>query len=261
MQHVECLVSAEQGLKYPSGVVYAQEENCLYICDMGNGRVMRYDFESHKLEKLKTYKNGTHPVKPLAITYLGKNNILLADATLNSIFSYKNGIWKEMQLRAYSFPLIGSIAATDERRIFVTDFLRNRICEVSGNQQVSVLDVPCHKPYGVFLLKDNLYITDTANQCVKIYNTISGTIHSILQGICAPIAITVSHEGMIYFSESRKLYCFNPHTGQIRVLINPVLWKQTGMHKLYHIGAITLAGSHQIVLTDTIQNEIYIIDR
>lgn len=256
VKEIVCVVRADGGICNPSSLYYDCKMNELYICDMGNARIVKYDCRYGKLKDLYLENfDQSELQKPLALTMDKENRLFVTDAQQNCIFQFKNG--KFVKLSAdVDINLPGSIAVGSNGSIYISDFHHNRILKWRyPDQAYGMDDIPCSQVYGIFYQSFCLYIADTGHHRILQYNTLTKTFTVSWSGI-VPIAVAVSGENTIYFSESRRLYCQDA-AGRRKLLLDRELWKKYGFDRLCHIGAIAVGKKNQLFFSDTIKNCIY----
>lgn len=256
IKEIVCIVRTNEGLCNPSSLYYDCRMNELYICDMGNARVVKYNCSYGKLKYLYLESSSQNELrKPLALTMDKENRLFVTDAQRNCIFQFRNG--KFMELSAdVDINLPGSIAVGSNGSIYISDFHHNRILKWRyPNQAYGMEDIPCSQVYGIFYRFPCLYIADTGHHRILQYNTLTKTFTVPCSGI-APITVAVSGENTIYFSENRRLYCLGA-AGRQELLLDRELWKKYNFDRLCHIGAIAVGQKNQLFFSDTIKNCIY----
>lgn len=255
IKEIACLIKADGGLNNPSSLYYDSREDELYICDMGNSRVVRY---LCKYDKLVDYRNSScenQLIKPLALTMDKEHRLYVTDIQRNSIFQIQNGSFYELPLDL-ELNLPGSIAVDQDGSVYVSDFHHDRILKWVYPNKCRVLeDIPCSHVYGIFCKWPCLYITDTGHNRLLKYNTRSKEFTTLWSRI-SPIAVAVDEENTIYFSENRLLYCLNAD-GRKDLLLDRELWRKYNFDRLCHIGAIAVGHKNQLFFSDTIKNCIY----
>ena len=256
---LRCIIGPEGGLYNPSGLAYCEDTGCLFLCDMQNGRVVQYDFGSGSCIALdNSCTNGKQLTKPLAITLHKSLGPIVADAFHNAIFAYRDNIWHEIGLKtATPVQLLGSIACDSCDKLYFTDFLNNFIYQMFPGDPAIRVPVDCDKPYGVFLHRENLYITDYGNNRLVRYDVNSGAQSRLDTGAIAPIAVTVDGNGTVYFSENRKLCMCRKQECFVETIVDKTVWSRYGLEKLCHIGAVASLSPGHLVFTDTIKNCVY----
>lgn len=255
MKKITCIVNENGGLCNPSSLFYDRITDELYICDMGNARVTKYLCRFNQLQDIQQKNQEKCLLKPLAITMDGSSRLLVTDALRNCIFQYRERSWFEIVLDI-EMNLPGSITTGEANCIYVSDFHNNRIIKWSSHKKVSVLEhIPCFNIYGIFYRTPYLYITDTGHKRIVRYHTLLNEFTILWRGI-SPIAVTVSEDDNIFFSENRQLYCLFSN-GEKRILLNSKLCMDYNLGRLYHIGAITTGHVNQLFFSDTIKNCVY----
>lgn len=255
---IEQIVHKENGLSYPSGLAYDQEDHVLYIVDMRGKRVRQLDLDRKSLWTIRDERGVI--AFPLAIT-LYKEGLLVTDTKKKAILQYTKSRWGQFEIdtgneRPLQFP--GSIAADESGNVYVADFTTDRICRIDGNtRKLTVLrDIRCHQPYGIFVRHQTLYVTDTGNKRILQYDLRMRTLLPYCEGISS-IAVAVHPNGRIYVSENRKLYQFDPRSKSLSLLLDASAWKRFSYPKLCHIGSLCVQNEADLIFTDTIKNTVY----
>lgn len=257
IRKINCIVKPDAGLCNPSNLYFSSKEEALYICDMGNARIVKYFFNSGKLEDIcKTVQNEKKLIKPLALTIDNAGNLFVTDVQHNCVFKYLDGGYSDIYINL-GLSLPGSITSGEEGSIYISDFHHNQIVKwLPTNKSFVLKDIPCSKMYGICCKFPYLYITDTGNNRIVRYHVLREQSETISWSGIAPIAIVVSDENTIYVSENRRIfYLFS--FGQCALLLDRNIWMQYKFERLGHIGAITIGDKNRLFFSDTIKNCIY----
>jgi len=258
------LLCPEAGLKNPSGMVYDQHNKLLWICDMGNRRILQYEMETGRVNEIPSNcGNGSKLGIPLAIALDADHRLVVTDVEHNTVFRF-NGGWEDIwPSGAVSLDFPGSITCDADRNIYIADFNNDRIVKAEPSGGISVMeDIHCKQPYGLYAHEDKLYVADTGNRRILRYHTHSGEREQdvILNGFASAISIALNNNGDIFYSENRRLFLL-PHGSQEPVLlIDSKRWRDYSFARLAHIGSLSPIGQDIILISDTVQNSIYEID-
>lgn len=254
---IHCIVKPDAGLCNPSSLYFDSTREELYICDMGNARVVRYFCPSGKLQDICPSREcGDLLKKPLALTMDGKKRLFVTDAERNCVLQYFNGGFSDISMGP-KLSLPGGITVGAEGAVYISDFHHNRIIKrCSANKAFVLKGIPCLQMYGIFYSHPWLYITDTGHNRIVRYHTIKECLEVIPWSEITPIAIAVSDDNRIFFSESRRMFCLYPN-GRKALLLDRRLWEKYNFGRLGHIGAIAIGNEGRFFFSDTIKNCIY----
>ena len=262
---IKLLIGKKYGLYNPSGICYDKGNNTLYISDMQNKRIVKFDMYNKSFLELpaKCDKNRICLKKPLAITLTSKNQLLITDAEHNCIFKYEDGFWNEIEWTNNTglyINLPGSIASDSKGNIFFSDFLNNRIINIDLLQRISVVqEIKCLKPYGICIYNDILYVTDTENNRILWLDLNTRSYGISIKSNFSPIAITADEDGDIYISGNRKIYLLHQKSKDLELILDINRWHEYNFTKLCHIGALKSISKDKLIFSDTIKNCIYTI--
>lgn len=256
IKKISCIVKSDAGLCNPSSLYFDGKKEELYICDMGNARVVKYFYFSRKLENIyHADQSGETLMKPLALTMDGENHLFVTDVQHNRIFQYRDGNFNGISIDL-RIGLPGSITVGEEGCVYISDFHQNRIIKWLPTNKVIVLrNIPCSKMYGIFYKFPYLYITDTGNNRIVRYHTLREELETVINSGISPIAIAVSDE-TIFFSENRRIFCLFSN-GRKLLLLDRKLWVKYDFERLGHIGAIAIGERKRLFFSDTIKNCVY----
>lgn len=256
-----CIIGKSAQLKFPSGILFDESYNILYISSMQESKVVKYSFHTNELKKLPNTcsRERGKLKKPLAICMNENKHLLVTDARHDCIFSYVDNIWEEVRFSGdIKMNLPGSITCDKEDNIFVTDFLNNRICKIDRYNRISIIkEIICQKPYGIYLSNHILYITDTAHNKIQWFNIITKEQGYIPESGLKPIAITADVDGDIYFSEMKRLFLYHQQSKKVELILDNKKWNRYHLARLCHIGAMVSVSKNRFIFSDTIQNCIY----
>ena len=123
-------------------------------------------------------------------------------------------------------------------------------------------NIKCKNPYGICLSEDGskLYITDTGNSRIGVYNTLNWDYSWLDVENKSAIALCVDGYGNLYFSETRKLYRFSLKTQRCELVINSEIWKSLYGTRLCHLGAVASISEDKLAISDTVKNNVYILN-
>lgn len=254
---INCIVKPEDGLCNPSSLYFDSRKEELYICDMGNARIVKYLYKFGKQQDICPSKGCDKMLqKPLALTMDGENRLFVTDVQHNYVLQYINGYFLELPINL-QLNLPGSIAVGDEGTVYVSDFHHNRIIKrCPTNKAFELKEIPCLQMYGIFYKNSWLYITDTGHNRIARYHTLKKDLEILPWSGIAPIAIAVGDDNRIYFSENRRIFCLFSN-GQKTLLLDRKRWGTCGFERLGHIGAIAIGDEKRLFFSDTIKNCIY----
>lgn len=254
---INCIVKPDAGLCNPSSLYFDNRKEELYICDMGNARVVRYFYCSGKLQDIGQDKeSGNLLIKPLALTMDGENHLFVTDVQRNCLLQYFNGSFFDIPIRQ-KLNLPGSVTVGDKGAVYISDFHHNRIIKRCPANNTFVLEeIPCLQMYGIFYKHFWLYITDTGHNRIVRYHTVKKYLEVIPWSGITPIAIAVGDDNRIYFSENRRIFCLFSD-GRKVLMLDKKLWKEYNFEGLGHIGAIAIKDEKSLFFSDTIKNCIY----
>ena len=112
-------------VSHPAGLAIDSEDR-LYVADLGNGRVQRFDTEGNFRGKFGEF------AKPYSVAVDAEDNVYVADFGAHSVGKYTpsgEALWvieeRGDQQGQLEMPL--SVAVDDEGRVYVADWGNNRI--------------------------------------------------------------------------------------------------------------------------------------
>jgi len=252
---------------YPSGICLNTQEKALYIADMYGSRICRLTRNGSRSALPNTTADGDTLRKPLAVCIAADQTLYIADAGHNRLFRMGPGDphWMPVRTGKFSFQLPGSIAVAPGGTLFATDFLKNRLVQITSDGETAILteDEACIlKPYGICLYQNQLFYTDTAHMRICAANVKTGEINPLPCQIENPIAITLDRAGNAYISEPKRIHYLDTRKNTLHRFLDKETWKvwmqQYGIENhICHIGALCAGEIGELFFTDTIKGCVY----
>lgn len=249
------LAGREAGLSAPSGLCFWR--GGILVADMDNRRVvwMKPDGGIVPLDG-----NAPPLEKPLALA-ADETCVWVADAVQKALWRWQAGEWRKLASPAALSPALtlpGGVALSDRGELYFTDFLTNRICRRTPCGEYSVIKgIDCEKPYGLCLQGDEVYLTDNARGRILCYSQAREKYDVLFERGegWSPIALAASSDGWLYISTGRTLSRLSLSLGRWEPVVDALAWRELGLGKLCHLGAIA-AKPGRIVVSDTIRSNV-----
>jgi DNA-binding beta-propeller fold protein YncE len=157
------------GLRAPSGVSFDMQ-GMLWICDTGNGRLLRVNVAAGQF--IASFDRAAGIVRPVNVTCDREQSLYVTDAVSNEVTRYNLTGQRSAtlsQLRRLSAPR--QVAIDSEGRIYVAEAEANRVQVFEANGDSLFLYTgpsgkqgPLKEPSGIAIgPKDEIYVCDTAN--------------------------------------------------------------------------------------------------
>ena len=258
---------------YPSGIQWSHKDKVFYIADMHNKRVCWLSEDGRRGVLTSTVigdKSCSSLGRPLAIWVTDQGLLFIADAEHNKIFFktiQKDEAWRPIQLDPrFQFNLPGGVAVDENGNVYTNDFLHNRIVKIMPDGEAIILLQGVSKPYGIFYQKNRLYYTDTDNARICYIDVEEGKSYVLnpeveSKALCFPTALSLDKEGNIYVCDQRSIFFINIRGNTISPILDKKVWneqlKRNLLHRICHIGALTVKSKKEIYWVDTIKNCVY----
>lgn len=197
-----------------SGMV--DEEGRIYVTDIGRGAVFVFDKPAGKLEVWEKARGDERFVAPIGITQGARDEILVADSELKSVFRLdkKGNVLGEFGHDILERPT-GLARDAKRGRIFVADTHAHDIKVFNDDDQlINVIgergegDGEFNFPTHLAFVADKLYVTDTLNSRIQIFDSDGNFIAKFgklglnVGNLVRPKGVAVDSESNIYVIES-----------------------------------------------------------
>jgi DNA-binding beta-propeller fold protein YncE len=202
-------------LQRPQSVM-VDAEGRIYVTDIGRGAVFVFDKPAGRLEVWDMARGGNRFVAPIGIAQGARNEILVTDSELRSVFrlDLKGKLLGEFGHDILERPT-GLARDAQHGRVFVADTRANdiKVFDDDGNL-INVFgqrgdgDGEFNSPTHLAFASDKLYVTDTLNSRIQIFDANGNFIAKFgklglnVGNLVRPKGVAVDSLGDIYVIES-----------------------------------------------------------
>ncbi len=172
-------------------------KNKIYVAEEFNERIVVYDKQGNLLNKYGTYGNDKYKYDhPLGVFTNDKEEIFVVDSDNNRLVKYdsdfnyisEKGNKNITDLRLIlNGPYYGDY---NDEKIFITDRYNNRVLVMNDNFEYEFEIKNLNYPHDITFDKfDNIFVTDTNNSRIVIYNKFGKKIGQFEEGLYNPKVI------------------------------------------------------------------------
>jgi DNA-binding beta-propeller fold protein YncE len=252
-----------------SGMVDA--DGRIYVTDIGRGAVFVFDKPAGKLEIWETARGGGRFMSPVGIAQGARNEILVADSELKSVFrlDMKGSLVGEFGHDILERPT-GLARDAQNGRVYVADTHAHDIKVFNDDGGlINVIgqrgegDGEFNFPTHLVFVAGKLYVTDTMNSRIQIFDTDGnfvakfGKLGLNVGNLVRPKGVAVDSESNIYVIESLydNLLVFN---NQGRTLL-ALGGKGKGIGEFYLPSGVWIDSHDQVYIADMYNGRITVL--
>ncbi|ABQ26110.1 6-bladed beta-propeller [Geotalea uraniireducens] len=272
VQHLFEMVTGESRLKVDFDAPYGitgDGESVLYIADTGVGLVHRYDLINREVGYI-VQAGDEEMSSPVGVAVDGEKNLYVADSVNAKVYKYnkKGQFLRELKYEA-GFKRPAGIAVNSRNEKFIVDVLAHKLY-IFGEDDRFIRDFPKMKkgeelnyPSNVAIDRaDNVYVTDSMNFTIKVYNREGDLQRTIGQigdspgSFARPKGIAVDSDQQIYVVDATldNFQIFN-QKGNLLQLIGK---NGGGAGEFYLPSGIYIDKHDRIFVTDTYNRRIQV---
>lgn len=272
VQHLFEMVTGESRLKIDFAAPYGitgDGESVIYVADTGAGLVHKYDLISREVSYI-VQAGAEELSSPVGVAVDSENNLYVADSVNAKVYKYnKKGQFLQELKHDAGFKRPAGIAVNSRNEKFVVDVLAHKLYVFSKDDRF-VSDFPKVKkgeelnyPSNVTIDRaDNVYVTDSMNFTIKVYNRAGdlqrtiGEIGDSPGSFARPKGIAVDSDQQIYVVDATldNFQIFN-QKGNLLQFIGK---NGGGAGEFYLPSGIYIDKNDRIFVTDTYNRRIQI---
>lgn len=225
--------SPKTRLQRPTDVKVHPQTGNVYVTDLGNHRVAVFDSEGNFLFDFKKVNKGRSLIYPHYLTFDKKGNVWVTDKSLEGIFvfspsgrfikefspKFPQGKGKNWQPEGLYFGEDGLLYVTEiqlNHQVYVIDpksrKILLRIGKIGGTLQEKKMPGYFAFPNSVATLGKNIYVSDSTNRRLQVFNKETGKFKKILATGGHPRGIDFGYKNRLHIVDAigHKVLVYTP---------------------------------------------------